>query len=381
METGTTRTTPQQANALSVVVSRMRSRLGEELPPALWSMGEGELIDLLVDLQGLIAQCDAGLLAAISEADRRDLGKTAGATSTTSWLSDILRIRLGQASRKVKLARDLDTSLVMTRTEMNTGRISADTADVIAQTMRDLPSEAGPDARFDAEHAMLEHARTFHPGELTKIGTTILNSGESPSHAGEKPHLVIRIDSNDLANGTGYATLLRTGTPISARTAQRMACDAKISVRGTINGEEALTDGTRLFVGKTRRLLELRDRGCAFPGCDRPPSWCEGHHVIAWLKGGPNHGRERRLAVRISPPPHPPGSLDRAHSRRRHAGICPTRMDQQNPRTLTQHKTSNVGVGSCPLHRQDGAHVGKPRSPQRPLHAVVRSGRGNPSHR
>ncbi|WP_242419678.1 HNH endonuclease signature motif containing protein, partial [Frankia sp. CpI1-P] len=31
-----------------------------------------------------------------------------------------------------------------------------------------------------------------------------------------------------------------------------------------------------------RRALAARDRGCTFPGCDRPPSWCEAHHVIHW---------------------------------------------------------------------------------------------------
>jgi hypothetical protein len=31
----------------------------------------------------------------------------------------------------------------------------------------------------------------------------------------------------------------------------------------------------RLFVGALRHALELRDGGCAFPGCDRPPRWCQ----------------------------------------------------------------------------------------------------------
>ena len=31
----------------------------------------------------------------------------------------------------------------------------------------------------------------------------------------------------------------------------------------------------------------LRDRGCVFPGCDRPPGWCDGHHIVHWADGGP----------------------------------------------------------------------------------------------
>jgi hypothetical protein len=50
-----------------------------------------------------------------------------------------------------------------------------------------------------------------------------------------------------------------------------------------------------LAYGQTRRLascgqrhaLAARDRGCVFPGCTRPPAWCEAHHVIPWYLGGP----------------------------------------------------------------------------------------------
>ncbi|QJY49232.1 HNH endonuclease signature motif containing protein [Pseudonocardia broussonetiae] len=38
---------------------------------------------------------------------------------------------------------------------------------------------------------------------------------------------------------------------------------------------------------RLRCAVTARDRGCAHPGCDRPPSWSEVHHIHHWEHGGP----------------------------------------------------------------------------------------------
>ncbi|OLC65396.1 MAG: hypothetical protein AUH69_09610 [Actinobacteria bacterium 13_1_40CM_4_65_12] len=42
-----------------------------------------------------------------------------------------------------------------------------------------------------------------------------------------------------------------------------------------------------MISGPQRKALEVRDRGCVWPGCDRPASWTSGHHLVHWIRNGP----------------------------------------------------------------------------------------------
>jgi HNH endonuclease len=44
---------------------------------------------------------------------------------------------------------------------------------------------------------------------------------------------------------------------------------------------------SRVVQPAQRSALAVRDGGCGFPGCDRPLAWCEAHHLVHWLHGGP----------------------------------------------------------------------------------------------
>jgi len=42
----------------------------------------------------------------------------------------------------------------------------------------------------------------------------------------------------------------------------------------------------RIFTGATRRVIEIRDRQCSHPCCDRPARWCQIDHITPWSLGG-----------------------------------------------------------------------------------------------
>jgi hypothetical protein len=79
-----------------------------------------------------------------------------------------------------------------------------------------------------------------------------------------------------------------TGVPISAGWARRLACDATVIPIVLGSNSEPLDVGraTRLIPPAMRRALIARDKGCAFPGCRRPPRWCDAHHIKHWSDGG-----------------------------------------------------------------------------------------------
>ncbi len=110
---------------------------------------------------------------------------------------------------------------------------------------------------------------------------------DCPTTAGEPPHLTVTIDWDALRTGLGAATL-DYGTHISASDARRWACDAKI-IPVVLGGESEPLDvgrAMRTVPLSIRRALVARDRGCAFPGCDRPPGMCQAHHCRHWVDDG-----------------------------------------------------------------------------------------------
>jgi hypothetical protein len=114
-------------------------------------------------------------------------------------------------------------------------------------------------------------------------------AGGKRDGAGPRPQLIIRASLDTLAGIPGApAGELEGGGTVPAATVQRIACDTAIArITGQGELEHELNHASRTIPASTRRALEARDQHCVFPGCDRPLSWCDGHHLVWWIKGGP----------------------------------------------------------------------------------------------
>ncbi len=124
---------------------------------------------------------------------------------------------------------------------------------------------------------------------LVEVCRQRLDAGTLPEVGGQKPHLTVTASIETLTKKLGApAGELDWGQPINAEVIRRIACDCAMT-RVLLDGRsEPINVGrcTRTFPPAMLRALAARDKHSRFPGCDRPPAWCDGHHLIHSLDGG-----------------------------------------------------------------------------------------------
>ena len=141
---------------------------------------------------------------------------------------------------------------------------------------------------------------------LVELAAAQLRCGDHRDVHGQRPHLTLTVSTETLRSdtvrvsaGARPAELGGVG-PIHPEIARRIACDAVRTVVTVAPPTDApvwmastsivpLSVGraTRTIPAPIRTALVARDQGCRFPGCDRPPAWTDGHHILHWVDGGP----------------------------------------------------------------------------------------------
>jgi Domain of unknown function (DUF222)/HNH endonuclease len=180
--------------------------------------------------------------------------------------------------------------------------------------------------------------RQLRADALVDVCRLALRTGELPVHGGEPTQLAVTVPFEPLSQALRAASL-DNGERLSSTTARRLACDARVLPLVLGSQGQILDAGRsrRLAHGPLRRALAVRDGGCAFPDCDRPPRWCDAHHLKPWTEGGstsldnlvlvcrhhhrllhePDHGWLARLGPDQLPEFIPPPWTDRHRQPRR----------------------------------------------------------------
>lgn len=167
--------------------------------------------------------------------------------------------------------------------EAEDGAVFRTVLDAIADQLWRAERAGMDDCRQHPTVALGARLRSEALAEMARRATAA-----DPARTGARPLLSVVIDLPTLEGRADRPATVDGGGVLSAEDARRLACDADIA--RVLTGP----DGVVVDVGRTARTatadqwraLRLRDKGCTWPGCDRPPGWCQSHHIIWWENGG-----------------------------------------------------------------------------------------------
>ena len=143
----------------------------------------------------------------------------------------------------------------------------------------------------DTDGEAARTAATRRADALADICRHFLDHQQTRRGGRHRPHLnlVLEVDRYRALPASGATTV--DGTGLDRSTLDRLLCDAALH-RVLTRGRSGIVDygrATRTIPAPLYNALVVRDQGCRFPGCDRPPAWCDGHHLQPWQTGGPTN--------------------------------------------------------------------------------------------
>jgi len=126
---------------------------------------------------------------------------------------------------------------------------------------------------------------------LVDMSIHALDNGLVPQNASQRTHLQVTTSLETLLGLEGApAAEMEFSLPISSKTVERLACDCSVT-RILLGSDSMVIDvgrARRTISGPARKALNVRDRGCPWPGCERPATWSSGHHLLHRIHGGTN---------------------------------------------------------------------------------------------
>jgi hypothetical protein len=179
-------------------------------------------------------------------------------------------------NRSLRISSDEDSGAVFLN-----GVFDSESGAVIRTVLEPLARRSGADDQRPYERRMAD--------ALVDVAWHHLDNGLVPQNGSQRTHLQVTASIETLKNLDGApAAELEFSLPISAKAVERLACDCSVT-RILLGSDSMVIDvgrAKRVISGPARKALNVRDRGCTWPGCDRPASWSSGHHLVHWIHGG-----------------------------------------------------------------------------------------------
>ncbi len=271
------------------------SATGPELPPLLPVLGAAvdagqlgpEHIRIVVDTMGKVPAaattevrqaCEAALVTIGIDCDPSYLGRAATqildrADPDGSLDKDPPAARMGLDFG----SRNARTGLTPLTGHLDDLGVEAVRKAIDALAAPQLDPDRVPDSRTPSN-------RRAHALVAAMLG--FLAAGDGPTQGGHRPHLTVVVDW-DAVTGLVSGGRFDSGNYISPALARQLLCDAQIIPAIMGSQSEVLDVGraSRTFPLGIPCAITLRNRGCAWPGCDRPPAWCDVHHITFWARG------------------------------------------------------------------------------------------------
>jgi hypothetical protein len=223
------------------------------------------------------SRCEDRLVEAARIHQVRDLQRLA-----TQWRQLVQR-QHGDGEDELRSMRRLHASTTFAGMVRVDGDLDPETGETLLTA---LGAIMDAEARSEVEDSRSPAQR--RADALGEICRQWLDRSDRPSVGGERPHVTVTVGVDALRDLNASAEFDHSG-PIEPEVARRLSCDASI-VRVVMAGpSEPLGVGrkTPVVSAGMRRAVILRDHHCRFPGCDRPPTWCDAHHIVHWADGGP----------------------------------------------------------------------------------------------
>jgi hypothetical protein len=157
-------------------VARVRGELDRVSESPLWTLGERETEELLVEVTGLRARLAELELRVAAHAERVDVGARHGATSTASWWAHRCRLTRAEAHRRMRLAGRLAEAHEPVADALAAGQLGEDQAGVVVAAVDALPVDlVDPEVVVRARARLLVEARSHDAQALRVLGRRVLD--------------------------------------------------------------------------------------------------------------------------------------------------------------------------------------------------------------